>query len=469
MLPVRRPGGVVVPPVDPPDPPAPDLTRFIDAHDMTSLALDVNKTGTYFDQGYINPDGEGGIHRSYGGITRDKQIVYPGTPNQSDVKVDGVVPWQLDYARVEVARAKAGGIDGFLGNIMSAAQTGGNYDRWIAMCKAAAEDGTFRYTPNVDVYAGAAATVTQWADTLAVWYATGAARKIGNKFLLSSYGADNKSVQWWTDLKTALADRGYPVEFIAVFLNAGTGDSLFNAFAPISWGLSVWGPARPGNVASLTARAQKAHGLGCKWMGPIRPQDTRPHNGVYAEAQNTDLWRAMWSSARQAGTAGADCIQIITWDDYFEHTHISPSIGSGYAWTKLAKFYGDWWRTGVQPQVSAPFVVLTHRKHLAATLGTLSGLTPMQNTLDGTAAARNLAEALVFLPTAGTVSLNGATPVAVPAQTTAVVTAPVAIGAPNTVVVTGQAGGTITLTSAHATTSAPSVQDEQYKATVLGG
>ncbi|ROR91788.1 endo-1,3-alpha-glucanase family glycosylhydrolase [Nocardioides aurantiacus] len=436
-------------------PPTIDTTRFVDAHDMTSSALDMNQSGTYFANNYINPAGEGGVHAAYGGFTRDQQIAYPGTTTSA---------WQLEYARTEVARAKAAGIDGFLGNMMSA--SGDNQTRALAMAQACAEDGTMRYTPNVDTNGSIASlSAAGIADVLEAVYETGSARVVGGKYLLSSFKAEGKTVAWWTALKTELANRGYPVEFIAVLLNAS--DANMEAFAPISWALSVWGPARPQNVVSLAGRAQKAHALGRKWMGPIRPQDFRPRDGDVAEAQNTDLWRGMWGAAMQAGTSGADCVQLVTWDDYAEHTHISPSVGGGYAWAKLTKVYGAAFKAQASVAVTSPLVVLTHRKHPAA--ATPSNQTELASpTLDGTSTMRNTTEALCILPAAGTVSVNGGTATAVPANTPTAVTAPLVVGGANTAVVTGQSGGTFTVTSAHTTTATPAVQDLHYKATVYG-
>ncbi len=440
---------VVAPPV------VADLLRFVDAHDMTSSALDMNQAGTYFANNYINPAGEGGVHASYGGFTRDQQVAYPGSTTSS---------YQLEYARTEVARAEAAGINGFLGNMMSAG--GDNQVRALAMAQACAEDGAMRYTPNLDTNGSLAALSTAAiADVLQAVYDTGSARMIGSKYQLSSFKAEGKTVAWWTALKTELANRGYPVEFVAVFLNAS--DANMEAFAPISWALSVWGPARPQNVVSLTGRAQKAHALGCKWMGPVRPQDFRPRDGDVAEAQNTDLWRGMWGAAMQAGDGGADCVQLVTWDDYAEHTHISPSVGGGYAWTKLTKVYGAAFKAQTSVAVTSPLVVLTHRKHPAA--ATPSNQTELASpTLDGTSTMRDTCEALCILPAAGTVSVNGGTATAVPANTPTAVTAALVVGGANTATVTGQTGGTFTVTSSHATTSSPTVQDLHYKATVYG-
>ncbi len=184
VLPVKFPGTT-----PPPTTPTVDSTRFVDAHLMSNYGIDMNQAETYFDNNYLNPDGEGGVHRSYGGLVRDKPIPFPGAPTAN---------YKYEMAVVEVAQAKAAGLDGFLGNMMTPFPSE-NHSRALASAQAAADDGTFRYTPNLDTDTSIGdASIADIATTLVQVYSKGCARMIGSKYLLSSYRAEGRSVAWWT-------------------------------------------------------------------------------------------------------------------------------------------------------------------------------------------------------------------------------------------------------------------------------
>jgi hypothetical protein len=433
----------------------PDPLRFVDAHDMTSVDRGLNVAGDYWVKNYRPANGEGGAHVEYGGWTRDNPLprgsFYTGAANW---RADGERARAADAAS-EIAWAKAAGIGGFFSNLMSPPGSQ-NHDRAISMAHAAAADGNFFATPNLDCNSSslAALTVAQTADMLAQLYAIGAARKIGGRWLLGSFFAEKRTPAWWSNLKTELERRGYPVELMLVFLNASTNN--MDAYADVAWGYSVWGPAVPRNVASLRAKADHAHKLGKKWMSPVRPQDTRPKAGVAAEAENTTLWRSLWAAANDHG----DCVQVITWDDFAEHSHIEPSEGGGFAWTTLTRLYGDAFRHRQPVHTDRDIVVLTHRTHPHAAKPT-SGQTKLMNfTLDGGGTPRDTTEALCILAQPAQVSVNGGPAVAVPAQTPTAVTVPLRVGYQEVVWADQR------MSSPHRVVAAPVVQDLHYKAAV---
>ena len=54
-------------------------------------------------------------------------------------------------------------------------------------------------------------------------------------------------------------------------------------------------------------------------MAPIAIQDFRPKNKWWSESRNSLAYRTFWESAIKGGS---DFIQIITWNDFSEHTQI---------------------------------------------------------------------------------------------------------------------------------------------------
>ena len=48
---------------------------------------------------------------------------------------------------------------------------------------------------------------------------------------------------------------------------------------------------------------------------------------------------------------GADWVQLITWNDYGEHTEIAPSTGTQHAFYDLTAYYTAWFKTGAAPRI----------------------------------------------------------------------------------------------------------------------
>jgi hypothetical protein len=374
-----------------------DPSKFVEALDMTSKARMLTPgvgASNYWRKHFMNPDGENGKYRVHGGLDRDMPLE----------RLEAVPDWAMVDARVEISWAKQAGLDGFLGCLLSVpGSTTGNWDRAVTMSKAAAEDGEFRYTPLLDCTATSfvSRTVQAVAADLVTLYKIGAARKVDGEYLLHSFYAQNKTVQWWTDLKAELARLGYPVKVVTVLLTYNK--SLFTQYAPHSWAMGVWGPERPGTVAGIETLADHVHSLGKKWLAPVRLQGARPRDDNFAEAENTTLARLMWEQARKVG----DMVQIITWDDIDETTHIIPTIGSEFGPVDFTAHFVKWFKTGREPVVTEDKIFLTHRKHFWSAKPTLTGLNPMKPTLDGTSVPRDTTEAFILATAPGTAMVNG--------------------------------------------------------------
>ena len=171
-------------------------------------------------------------------------------------------------------------------------------------------------------------------------------------------------------------DHDVPIKFMAVFLDAS--DANMETFAPISYGFGNWGSPHASTVCERhpTTR-RRAHALGRKWMEPVAYQDARPRSGAYAEAGNTETGRATWTKAIEDH---ADYVQIVTWNDYSESTHIAPSMAHGSVLLDISAYYIDWFTNGKPPAIKSDHLYLTHRIHAHAASAT-SGINNMANTL----------------------------------------------------------------------------------------
>ena len=345
----------------------------------------------YYASEYLRIDGEGGNYASVGGLLRDRPL---GRAPLADPD------FRLADMRTEVRQAKAAGIDGFTLNIMSL--YGSNWRACVNLMKAADDIGGFEIVPNLDVSAEMADKAPDAIATrLAQLYAHPSAAQVDGGYMLSSFAAEARSPEWWTQLETALARHGYPTKLIAVFLNPS--DANFSAFAPIVYGYGYWGARTPISVGHQRNLAQKAHEMGRKWMEPVAFQDARPRARLYAEAGNSELLRRSWS---RAISQHADYVQMVTWNDYSESTSFAPSMAHGRTLLDANRLYLEWFKSGAKPAITTDHLFLTHRRHPYAAR-TTSGIMVMKPTLDGSAmAARDTVEALVYLTAPAQVSIT---------------------------------------------------------------
>jgi hypothetical protein len=297
-----------------------------------------------------------------------------------------------------VRRAIQAGFDGFTINIMSL--SGYLWDRTLRIIQAATQvDPTFDIILMPDGFTG----VTGDQNTLATKMIELAAypsvhRLTDNRLVIWPFLAENRGAAWWQQWCNLMASRGHPVAFIPTFNNY-FGNAA--AFAPISYGMSVWGGRSPATVANLTSMGNDAHARGCRWFHPIAIQDNRPYGGVYDEALNTETFRSMWASA---DACQADGIQVITWNDYSEATEVSPTDYMGWVPLDLISYYGVKYKLGA-PQIVRDTIVVSHRRHPYAAVPT-GGQTLLMSLRGGSSPPRDAVEVLTFLRQPSTVSVN---------------------------------------------------------------
>jgi hypothetical protein len=109
-----------------------------------------------------------------------------------------------------------------------------------------------------------------------------------------------------------------------------------------------------------------AHAINGKiYMMPVDPQQYRPKDPGYWEAENSEAFRSGWMSAI---TGNTDWVQIVTWSDFSESSQIepytdatlAPDIGTGYY--NLNGYYSAWFLTGHQPVITHDVLYYFYRR-----------------------------------------------------------------------------------------------------------
>lgn len=368
-------------------PPTAELRRsgkLVFAHYFTPYPLSLDNEpaeNDYYSRNYLDPDGEKGKHRAYGGLLRDRPL--PAAPEPGE--------WELAHLRQEVRTARDAGLDGFTVDLLS--QRGRNWERVELLMRAAqAEDPGFRIQLMPDM-TSLSTTPAALADSLAQLARHPSAHRLPDgRLVVSPFKAEEKEPAWWQMMTGELETRhGISTALVPLFLDFTEEQERY---AAISHGFSEWGSRshnRQNGAASDTARA---HRLGKIWMQPVSVQDARPNQGIFDEAGNTETLRASWGAAIGSG---ADWVQLTTWNDYSEGTHVAPSLHNGYAYLDLSSYYLTRFKTGAWPTIVRDTVYLTSRVQFVADTPPASVQPQVIRPRSGTATPRDTVEVLSFL------------------------------------------------------------------------
>ncbi|MFJ3582365.1 glycoside hydrolase family 71 protein [Streptomyces sp. NPDC090127] len=369
-------------------PPPAELRRspkLVFAHYFTPYPLSLDNEPAdrdYYTRNYLTPDGEKGKHSAYGGLLRDRPL--PAAPETGD--------WELAHLRQEIRTARDAGLDGFTLDLLS--ESGRHRDRAELLLAAAhEEDPGFRIQLMPDMTALTDATPVSLADHLAELARHPSAHRLADgRLVVSPFKAEEKDPDWWRAMMRELESRhGIRTALVPLFLDF-TPDR--ESYAAISHGLSAWGARSPDRQSGAAADAERAHQLGRIWMHPVSVQDARPNQGVYDEAGNTETLRASWNAAI---SSGADWVQLTTWNDYSEGTHLAPSAHNGHAYLDLSSYYLTRFKTGAWPTILRDTLYLTARVQFVDDLPPTTRQPQVIRPRPGTATPRDAVEVLSFL------------------------------------------------------------------------
>jgi hypothetical protein len=436
-------------------------TKLVFAHYLPTLPVSIDNKAArsdYYTVNYLNPTGEGGVHRAYGGFLRDRPRARAVLATSS---------WRLLDMQTEVRQAMSAGIDGFALDLVTISPTSQGWKNMTTLLTAAhSVSPTFKIMLQPDMSALSGKTSAAIAAAVAKLAVYPAAYHYGDgRLVVSPFHADSRTVAWWRSWMTTMSST-YKIS-VAMFPVLNNDQAYGAAFAPISIGIGNWGSRNPQwNPPTATystspiGRIAKIHALGKMWMQPVSVQDSRMREGIYDEAANTLNLRDTWAIALRGK---AEWVLLPTWNDYTENSEIAPSANHGFAFLDLMAFYITWFKTGVRPTIVRDGVYLTHRRQPFAAKPSFPQ-TRLQRWRGGTA-PRNTVESLNFLTAPAVVAINVGgvvTRCSVPAGITTCL-APLRAGPVSVSVVRG--GSTVTsVTSPAVVDTTPYVQDLQYVA-----
>lgn len=434
--------------------------RKVFAHYMPSLPISFDNrapSADYWTRHYLNPNGERGKHAAYGGFTRDRPLGRSPRPESS---------WRLSDMKTEVRQAIRAGIDGFSVDLLTIADGHPNARNVRLLLQAAhSVDPGFRImlVPDMTTSVGAKSPDRLAADLAALARYPATFRLADGRLVVSPFKAEVHSVAWWKQFISVMrAKHGIRVAFVPQFLDLRAN---LDRFSPISYGMSHWGTRNPAwNNPDLTAAgstralAKAVRSRGMLWMQPVSYQDERPRSGVYEEAQNTRNLRFTWLLAMRTR---AEWVQVVTWNDYVEGSHVAPSARRGWVPLDISAFYLTWFKTGRRPPIKRNAVYLTHRRQLWSVRPTYNQSVLMR--VRGGSPPRNTVEAITFFRTKASVwvKVGGVTRKCIVPRGVGVCTVPLRPGRVS-VRVTRLGRLKAAVASPYAVSRTPFVQDLQY-------
>lgn len=326
------------------------------------ISLDNQPAETdYYTRNYLDPDGEGGIHRDYGGLLRERPWPRPPWPAGSE--------WEVLDMETEVRRAIAIGLDGFAFDVLNPNPSSPHRRRLDALLTAVERvDPGFSIQLILDMTAssfggsgGSDEAAMNGIRTLfdAVGSSPVLQRLDDGRLVVSAFAAERRSAAFWNDALAELEAMGHRVAFVPMPI--GSWPSNRDRFDGVPlYGASSWGSGTVSGAEGLRNVIAGVHADGLVWMAPVRPQDSRPKAQTYVESSNSAAYRAQWLAAIEGG---ADWVQIITWNDYSEDSEIAPSTRINAAFYDLAAYYTTWLKTGSQPPIARDALYYFHRTH----------------------------------------------------------------------------------------------------------
>jgi hypothetical protein len=384
------------------------------AHYFTQFRISLDNqasTSDYYARNYLNPDGESYVdtsdsdgdgntteriypHRAYGGFLRDRPL--PRAAISGD--------WQLADMVTEVTRAKEAGLDGFTLNLLNVTESNYHWQAALRLMRAAPmvdpdfkimimPDMTVSTLKNVDA-AGLAAVVMKLA-------AYDSEYRLGDgRLVVSPFKAENKTPEYWAEFVSLMrAQYNETVALVPFVLNF---NASFEKYKAVSYGFSEMEYGAPALQDSLPTKIATARAAGVKFMASLSPQDSRPKEGNYYEAGNSENLRRGWTKAIDGG---ADWIQLMTWNDYSENHHFSPSVRNGWVWLDLSSYYLTRFKTGAYPAIVRDTVYVVHRNQpFGAGPAPTSTQTKLQKIRANGGTPADRVEFLTFLTAAATVN-----------------------------------------------------------------
>ncbi|WP_250507910.1 endo-1,3-alpha-glucanase family glycosylhydrolase [Caballeronia sp. GAFFF3] len=326
------------------------------AHYFTPFPLSIDNLparSDYYCTEYLNRSGEGSKYASVGGYLRDRPL--PLARYTTNV-------YKQRALAVEILRARKIDIDGFGVDLLQI-NSGSLWDdvmRVYSVAQHVAPD--FKILAEPDMAALDGVSVSDMVAAIRVIAGQkNAYRMADGSLAIAPFYAENVSQNFWSDVIRGAAAAGVNVTLIPILLDPAKSAD----FRTITNSFSFWGvrtvPESTDKGGWEDQALTNLESFGADIMTPVAPQDSRPKDSVFWEAQNSALFRAQWSQVTSRDPA---YVQLVTWNDYSESTHVSPSVGTQYAFYDLAAYYIEWAKTGNPPPIVRDSILYFHRRQI---------------------------------------------------------------------------------------------------------
>lgn len=336
-------------------PAGPTLPKVF-AHYVPNFPISIdNMDGNddYYQRQYLSPEGEGGIHASYGGLLRDRPL-----PRKHIDQPD----WQSADFTTEIGQARSVGIDGFAVDVI---EPRAQSDVVANLLAVAARNTGFDILITADMSGPLfQLSAEEFVEDISSYLAAPAAYRLADgRPVLSAFAAERRSPEWWAGVLEALAAKMHTkIAFVPVFVDVSDNIAKFDS---ISDGFSAWGGRSPrGMTLSDQARGSpgdlinQAHLRGKIWMQSVPFQDNRPRNGIFEESLNGMTNRISWQLAI---SKKAEWVQLITWNDYAESTAMAPSVAHGWRLLDLNAYDIATFKWGEPPIITRDAIFVSYR------------------------------------------------------------------------------------------------------------
>lgn len=348
----------------------------------------------YYAVNYLSPNAQSPIEQRWnevGGFLRNRPLPVEDYANPNFQ--------QLNYEK-EVKYASEIGIDGFAVDILRGEPGHLYYDAVGMLCDAAQKiDLGFKILLMPDMSHFHDKSVEYLVNCVnALCKHSSIYRLEDGRLVVSPFNTHRWNAEKWTVFLDEMRKLGEEVAFFPLFQE---WKKYAVEFAPISYGMSDWGSNSINAQSNWLNSAELAHSYGAKWMMPVRPQDVRPKNSTFWEARNSEMYRVTWENAIESNS---DWVQIITWNDYTEHTSIVPSTGTYFSFADLTSYYITWYKTGVAPPIVRDVLYYFYRPQLAR-----APINKQQVRIEASSTSdpvRDEIELLAFLKSAGTLEIE---------------------------------------------------------------
>lgn len=313
----------------------------------------------YYATQYLQPEGERGKWAAQGGYLRSRPLaVTPGSP----------WGYRRENMKREVEMALSRGIGGFTFDVLGEddLRSGGPLDDLLSAVASAAPGFAVVLMPDM---ASLGEDMENFTRVVRRAYEySGLYRTPEGRLLVAPFLAERVKPEDWGIALAKLEGSGIHVALLPTFLSFDPGRA--SALRANAFGFGTFATPVRAEAAGIRNGTETSHAMGKLYMAGIPTQGYRPKDMLYWESEGSASFRASWEAAIQAG---ADWVQVTTWNDFSESTQLAPytdgSDGIGTGFFDLNAYYATWMVTGSPPAIRRDAIYYFYRRQRVSERG----------------------------------------------------------------------------------------------------